>query len=67
MKWQPIKTAPRNSVDVLLSINGVGKGRKIVTIGYMTTGVWICRGGFGVIQEHVTHWMPVPAPPEDEL
>lgn len=58
--WQPIETAPQNSVDVLVSLNN-GKGATLIarTPG---TGQWWTNGLCKISTP--THWMPLPAPPE---
>lgn len=55
----------------ILTVNGYGDPAKLVTIGgydhsekrweqYTSTDRQLCRG------ETVTHWMPLPDPPEEE-
>lgn len=57
--WRPIATAPRDGKPVLLSF---GEGTPAIAH-------WNGRGGWddGDFYDHMegfTHWMPLPAPPE---
>ena len=63
--WQPIKTAPINQT-LLVAING-----KHVTIGDKLPGDmgWCWEpvdSGDDEDDERVTHWMPLPAPPQEQ-
>lgn len=64
MDWQPIETCPKDGSEILtIRLNG-----------YIAKGVWY-KNPFGrvdtVIENatgkwwSVTHWMPLPAPPEE--
>jgi len=66
-EWQPIETAPRDGTKVLL-LSQIG----IFVGSYDTYDVWgrwaleLSISGDGVDQECITHWMPLPKPPESE-
>lgn len=65
--WQPIKTAPKDGTDVLLTVSYNGGELKSTRMG-----AWRQRrpGEFAWLQHHtfdpfsgeVTHWMPMPDP-----
>ena len=71
MRWQPIETAPKDHTHVLLAVRDeihtlVNFTGKRVFAGYFQTQAddWIIDGTWaGNIRP--THWMPLPAPPED--
>jgi hypothetical protein len=60
-EWQPIETAPKDSSSVILWPYDAE-----ITVGYfrdVEISGWYCE-----IMERFfepTHWMPLPAPPED--
>lgn len=60
--WQPIETAPRDTVLLLFSI-ATG-----ITIGFFSDDMevakfgWVTRDGLDLIEP--THWRPMPPPPE---
>jgi hypothetical protein len=62
MKWEPIETAPKNRTDILL-VNSNSR----CTVGSWSNTVhgdgetW--RDGNHKIISWVTHWMPLPEPP----
>ena len=66
MEWQPIETAPKDRLHVLLFGDGPGfKQCSFVGYWYEHDGVWL---GF----DHKpagqpTHWMPLPKPPNAEI
>lgn len=70
MNWQPIETAPRDGVFILLGYAGshTSEGR---WVGDPSRNHWGETGWFetdeDVLCEHPsepTHWMPIPQPPE---
>ena len=58
-KWQPIETAPKNGVPVLLKCGLVDR----LYIGFNVGDGWIQRGSRHV-DRPPTHWMPLPSPPQ---
>jgi hypothetical protein len=54
-KWQPIKTAPYPSVDILLYADG-----------FYMIGRWNGERSFPYVPADFTHWMPLPAPPQPQ-
>jgi hypothetical protein len=62
MNWQPIETAPKDGTSVL-TCRGGGLMAVADYIRHPMGGTeWCCvDGGFLL---NVTHWMPLPAPPE---
>lgn len=65
--WQPIATAPKDGTQVLLWIVGIEPRPRI--------GYWAQRGDgvgwYGLATQHffggnVTHWMPLPAAPQED-
>jgi hypothetical protein len=70
--WQPIETAKKDGVKVLLWLR---KPYRRVTIAswFDPWGVWIEDGDepvigddmFGIGSAVPSHWMPLPEPPED--
>lgn len=58
--WQPIETAPRTGIAVLLW-QPWKSGRDCSVIGHYANG-WADRDNEGM-QPEPTHWMPLPSPP----
>ena len=66
--WQPIETAPRDGARVLLWPRIMQHtGERRVEIGYWHqpanpnhTGFWVAAG------RQITHWQPLPDPPEPQ-
>ena len=58
--WQPIETAPREELDLILLWNGVQ-----VTGGTAWEGGW-ADWMHDWIEPQPTHWMPLPPPPPTE-
>ena len=75
MKWQPIETAPKDGtrVDLWLRVHASPRSFGFsdafrVPEGYFQDGVWgHSQGGSfrELYQPYITHWMPLPEPPED--
>lgn len=66
-EWISVKDRlPEKGQDVLLLTDWFG-GASFITIGYLGGTRWISyeigRANVGI---HVTHWMPLPEPPEEE-
>lgn len=66
--WRPIETAPSGE-EVLIMVPWEGTNR--VDISYKRDGTWFClrgRGGWfnGQHLPLPTHWMPLPATPDQE-
>ena len=60
--WQPIETAPKDGVDVLIT-----DGTYTVVAHWNEKYGWRVswsRDVFCDSGEDATHWMPIPAPPE---
>lgn len=67
-QWQPIETAPKGRNIVLASIRDF----MIATVYWSTSLQTWMNATVGIdiplrIDEQPTHWMPLPAPPTDEL
>ena len=65
MKWQSIKTAPKDGREILVYHKVAG----FMSISYWEDGVgWVkaSEDGFDAFneEEQPTHWMPVPEPPD---
>ena len=58
-QWQPIKTAPKDGMTVLL---WVPYATPSVSVGYFVYELWFNDGGRPTSP---THWMPLPAPPAE--
>ena len=67
--WQPIETAPKDGSGVLLydrieEAQAEGYWCK----GYGSEGAWVCAFMGGTVEfadMTPSHWMPLPAPPQD--
>jgi hypothetical protein len=62
MSWQPIETAPRDGtmIDVW-----AWPGERIPDVSWREEwGQWLHDDGNGLLSCVPTHWMPLPAPPE---
>ena len=69
MKWQPISTAPKDESRVLVWINHKNyKGVAFAKLWFYADGS--LGGGAEGFGGHgnwnITHWMPLPPPPEAE-
>lgn len=53
-QWQPIESAPKDGTRLMLWDSRAG--------GYAVTGAWVA--GSADDHETITHWQPLPAPPE---
>jgi len=61
MKWQPIETAPKDGTR-FLACNPDG----IIVIGKMINGKHFAADSWAGVKNTVaSHWMPLPAPPEE--
>jgi hypothetical protein len=59
-QWQPIETAPKNRVEVLLYWP---YWHLLPMIGYWKLGLWRAEHAISGDGPGPTHWMPLPAPP----
>lgn len=76
-EWQPIETAPKDGTPVLACYKGYGtegptfmRGSGPITVFYGTyhpnsPGKKEWRDDNGHRRPYITHWMPLPDPPED--
>lgn len=73
MKWQPISTAPKDGTPIFACIKGecyTGHGFLPVCVRWGTfhpnaVGKETWRASHGYKVAHLTHWMPLPAPPKE--
>ena len=74
-EWQPISTAPRDGthVDLWIEIRaslqsfGMGDSFRVPDCWCSDRGTWNYHVGYvirSLQSDHVTHWMPLPAPPD---
>lgn len=64
--WQPIETAPKDGTEVLLFVKEYVTGdSQQQVVGWWRTHGWVesYADEYGVCE--VTHWMPLPEPPND--
>lgn len=61
LKWQPIETAPKDGTAVLTYR---GTGLIAVAEWFQEINGWCVTDGCGIV--NVTHWMPLPQPPQQE-
>lgn len=81
-KWQPIETAPKDGSMFLVWVNATkfgedDEGRQFEQdCSQVDFAEWRTEGDIGWVnyfahpfadQEYVTHWMPLPAAPNDEV
>lgn len=73
LDWQPIETAPKDGTEVLLTgFYRNGDTAEITQSRWRAVGRWF--GGIPTgwliansdVWRHVTHWQPLPAPPESK-
>lgn len=65
-EWQPIGVAPKE-VDLLLRTTVPSEYGQTVFVGsVLPNGKLYIRGAYHAQAEGVTHWMPLPQPPEEE-
>lgn len=79
MKWQPIETAPKDGTWVLACVPDSDPFYVKTRGGYSlapeaihwaiyhpnSRGKAEWRDQYGISRPHVTHWMPLPAPPKE--
>ncbi len=66
MGWQPIETAPKDAMSVLLFIPSKGKFGVKAGFWAATYDCWAWYGDCSVREarhHQPTHWMPLPDPP----
>jgi hypothetical protein len=75
MTWQPIETAPKDGTRIILFLPSRYSFPAMVTIGLWFEDFLPGRNGWSYcevdeigqfIEEPITHWMPLPPPPEVE-
>lgn len=59
-EWQPIETAPKDGIDILVS-NG-----ERTSVAYYDRRWWIVSWTVEFLNFDPTNWMPLPLPPGDE-
>jgi hypothetical protein len=71
-KWGEIAEAPKDGTTVLITNGGW------VSTGWFSHSIWLGQGSkeggwvtdderdSGIIQDDVTHWLPLPLPPKEE-
>ena len=64
MNWQPIETAPKDGTRILMFCPNE---QKEINVGWIApAGIIAFGGSFQYdLRGPVTHWMPLPAPPEE--
>lgn len=69
MEWQPIETAPKDGTEVLLFWQYTYPNDEYLTqgveIGAFDEGCWTTYCG-DTPDSIITHWMPLPAPPQED-
>ena len=63
MAWQPIETAPKNGTWLLLT--AVGDWKAHIGLWDEMERRWV-KDGEGRPLSDLTHWMPLPAPPQED-
>lgn len=64
MSWQPIETAPEDSLGVVVYARMTccgGNGGRVVMVAGRDGGLWVYPGDHCF---EFTHWMPLPEPPQ---
>ena len=63
--WIAVKDGvPKENVEVMVSLRSPYTRRRTQTLGTWECGQWTLDVG-GDRRRDVTHWMPVPPPPDD--
>lgn len=63
MEWQPIETAPRD--EMFIWARPKVRGKWGLGLAYRNvSGGW--SDAYGAPTHDATHWMPLPAPPDDK-
>ena len=62
-EWQPIETAPEDWLPVLVAVCPP-LSRNEVHVAYLSRGEWTVLDEQGNHADFITHWMPLPEPPE---
>ena len=65
MEWQPIETCPKSCGWVLLASMGSWKAHIGTWEDYNGRACWV-KDGEGLPLHDITHWMPLPAPPQED-
>ena len=61
MKWQSLETAPKDGTFVLVAHMD---GQITIRRHHERTDHWLDDEDFYMTDNHPTHWMPLPPPPE---
>lgn len=62
-EWRPIETAPKDGTPVIICTSG----GKVFRARWFGGAVWSVDGySVGFETSDVTHWMPLPQPPETQ-
>jgi hypothetical protein len=62
-RWNPVsERLPENGKQVLIRVKSSAKGWNF--LAYCRDGIW--NISFGSPKESITHWMPLPQPPQGE-
>jgi hypothetical protein len=69
MEWQTIETAPKDETSVLLFVRALSGHARYICIGCWINddegkGAWDSDPCVRWPNHDVTHWMPLPTPPE---
>lgn len=66
MEWISVKDElPINDIDVLINYDA-WKEVDVLLIAWVENNVWYTdNDGCMLIQDHVTHWTPLPEPPKN--
>ena len=63
MKWQPIETAPKDGISILVALSR--HNESITTVYWDSYWSLNIAGSYAEDDEvEPTHWMPLPEPPE---
>lgn len=64
MEWQPIETAPKIGVEIILfwDSDHIGVGKHF-PVDEFSEECWVA---YGSGRCNPTHWMPLPPPPKDK-
>lgn len=69
MSWQPIETAPKDGSKILACRVTVYQPETVVWASYHPNAqgkeCWRTSSVCGDKRQHLTHWMPLPTPPQE--
>jgi hypothetical protein len=62
--WRPIDSAPNGPRDAEILVTGVNRGKRWMDVARWNGRRWEDQEGLGYETTGITHWRPLPEPPQ---